>query len=686
MSDFITEPSLCHLRGLSSITEKHTQLIPNFPRDVNLGIRVLRNGHEFNVVQFHERQGTQYFGNISDVLARIQKRLPGSRINKKGQLTAPVSAYSALILSSVCPPGTLKFADKIAHLHYQDRLTEWALHLQAAKERAEYEYDGTTSELADSLVGSIHDPPTAYQRVAASISCKVPGYGLFMKQGTGKTYSAILAAQHRATMWRQSMLNQRATGPTGPFKILIVCPKAVVLNWTRELAKFTTTPGDILEHKGTGRRRTNRLINFFTQPSTVDEPKMGYDWVALIVPYGLMYQDIGILSNIPWGLTIIDESHFIMNPNTDRSQAALRLRDTSQARLALTGTATPNRPEEIYNQLEFLGSGYSGFYSKKAFRDACQVMVKLENVDTPQPQFKFAGIKDCELYQERMAMYGFYITKERALPDLPPQLESIVTMDMSSEQKSMYSKVLNELVIETESAIAEVEESDDKRMANIVLQNVLKRMLKLSEITSGFYKTDTLYDDDGELIQPSELHRFDPNPKLEKLISMLKELPSTSKAIVWTCFTQDILTISARLSIEGIDHVKFYGDTSPAQRRIAEDRFNDDPACRVWVGNSEAGGTGMNLQGQADEHTNCDHMFHYSQHWSGRIKPQANDRNHRYGTRVPCYIIDMVIPGTIDADKVERQQEKAAVSMTLMDVQSMLTRLAEAEHSNGGKL
>jgi hypothetical protein len=208
------------------------------------------------------------------------------------------------------------------------------------------------------------------------------------------------------------------------------------------------------------------------------------------------------------------------------------------------------------------------------------------------------------------------------------------------------------------------------------LQNVLKKIIRLTQITSGFYVSDNVYDDDGTLIKPKETHRFDPNAKLEVLIDFAKTLPSTSKAIISACWQQDIRTISARLALEGMSYVQYYGPISAKQREHNLHLFNTSREPQFLVGNPATFGIGLNILGQADDETNCDHILNFSQGYSSPIIEQLRYRNNRIGTRVPTQFIDFVIYGTYDSECRETVWGKQTQQLNVSNVRKLLAQIS----------
>ncbi|MNL15146.1 hypothetical protein D3C87_1361170 [compost metagenome] len=154
----------------------------------------------------------------------------------------------------------------------------------------------------------------------------------------------------------------------------------------------------------------------------------------------------------------------------------------------------------------------------------------------------------------------------------------------------------------------------------------------MRQIVSGYlaWKDDT----------GNHVLRFKHNPKLDALESIVDEM-GDSKCVVCYDYTETGRMISERLTAAGIDHVWYWGGTKDqsATRR----RFLDDPACRIMVMNSEAGGTGNDgLQNVAR------YMVFYETPTPPITRKQTVKRIHRSGQKRRSYVIDLVAERSLD--------------------------------------
>jgi superfamily II DNA or RNA helicase len=135
------------------------------------------------------------------------------------------------------------------------------------------------------------------------------------EMGLGKTVQAIATMAHLA-----------ARGAT---HFLVVCPASVLINWTREVANHSTL--QVVALHGYDRARA----------ATRWRDEGG---VAVIT-----FGSLGILGRTSPkpALMVVDEAHYVKNPDAKRSKAVNRIAAASERVLFLTGTPMENRIDEF---------------------------------------------------------------------------------------------------------------------------------------------------------------------------------------------------------------------------------------------------------------------------------------------------------------------------------------------------
>jgi SNF2 family DNA or RNA helicase len=465
-----------------------------------------------------------------------------------------------------------------------------------------------------------------------------------MKQGTGKTAVAIGA-----------ICNDAARRKKPKYRAIIVCPPNVRVNWAAEFVKFATQECDTHILRGGQVTRVVQIINAIKSPAPIS---------VIICNYETLQQSWDALQAIEFDYAVLDEAHYIKAHTTKRNQYAQKLGRNAAKRLVLTGTPIANNVNDLFTLFEFMGPGTSGFRSFDSFRKY------FGKYRSTSHGMSFEEAQNLPILKDKLARYSFIISKEEALPYLPDKLYDVAEVEMEPDQAEAYTKLRDELVIEIENTL---ETADNEAVA---VNNILTRLLRLSQITSSFRVIPPVIDENGDVVSQRRVIPFKTNIKVDYVASLVEEKGPNDKTIIWSNWVEDIQAIKTRLEALGEQPVVFYGSSSFDERIEAERRFNEDPNCRWFIGNPQAGGTGLNLLGYPPNdpdrlQTNCTHVVYVSQNWSAILREQSEDRAHRRGTRAPVRITEVVVPNTIDtviATRVAKKRLDAASALDIKDI------------------
>lgn len=576
-----------------------------------------------------------------------RKQVPG----KPNMFLVGATDLSCLLILATWEMNRIKFADEEAAAVFSYLTMRFVSQISTAEKQAIFKTSGSYCTTTNEIISKEGRPLGVYQKVAAQCAVESPdGYALFMDRGTGKSYVGVAAIEAEV---------RKSTKKT-PYYVWIACPKNVMTNWAEEIRQGSMLPVKVTICRGSKVARVKAFIDCVTAE------KSECEWSVLITSYDTVRNTSSALTQFnDWDLGLTDESHNYKSKQTKLWPAIEAMRDVCKKRIPLSGTPILNSLNDLWTQLEFLGKGMSGFVTREAFRKfygsyisdgwGCERLVSFKNVP---------------LIQERLARLSFVILLKDALPSLPGSTYSVIDVEMSKEQEAAYNAVAASLRVE----IADEMNSDKPKAMTV--NNVLTRLLRLAQITSGFLTIDPVYNfDSGELVAEKEINRFNDNPKLDELIRHVKELPRTSKFITWACWRQDIKTIQARMELEGIKVVTLYGATK--DRDAVMKAFNEDPTVRGIIANAGVGGEGVNLLGQAEDGMNCDTVYYYSQDWSFKKRSQSEARNLRRGTRAHVQYYDLCVPDTIDEEIRKRVTAKGQHALAIQDLRDILDKVLE---------
>lgn len=600
---------------------------------------------------------------------RIPESLAFSVSNIETRKLAPTD-YTVILISSCWPRERILFESAEAKQFYDMLCLRFLTQARKAEMQAEFKIEHKVPTLPRDYDKHPTLPLADYQQIALLMGLGEEGSANFGEQGTGKTAAVIARICLEAKRQRAGKMPD---GKQRMLRVLVVAPNQVRFNWHNEIRRFATIPGKVCVVRG-GKAKRLRLLTEIVrndQDCAFTTAIAGYDTIA---------SDPEMFCLIPWDLVICDESHYFKNPDTQRWKALRMIRDkASLRRMALTGTPIANSVMDIFTQLEWLGYGFSGFTTFGSF---ASFHGKYERRGHGQTEHvKLVSYENVPLLQERLTRLTFSITKKEANLGLPDKVYDYYEVEMTPKQTEFYRKLRDELALEIEGDL-EAAEADGGN--EIVIQHILTKLLRLAQICSGFVKWDTIRDEiTGEILKEGKLeHIDDVNPKIEALRELLADKEPHQKTLVWACFIEDHNTISRALTEMGIKHVVYNGQKTQEQREQAVWSFNNDPDCKVFVGNPQTAGEGLNLlgyqPGNTEQDTQCDHEIFFSQNWSYIQRSQAEDRAHRRGTKASVRITDLIVPSTtelgesIDQLIRERVKAKENVAKNVQNIRDIL--------------
>lgn len=157
------------------------------------------------------------------------------------------------------------------------------------------------------------------------------------------------------------------------------------------------------------------------------------------------------------------------------------------------------------------------------------------------------------------------------------------------------------------------------------------------------------------LLEAAEKVKPGRDSKLEHLVKLLRTDLAGRKVVVFTEYRDTLRAAARRLEAEGIRHVLFHGDTPPAEREEALQRFRSDPSVLVFLA-TDAGSEGQNLQ-----HA-CHDLVHLDVPWNPNRYEQRNGRIDRYGQMEAPHIWALV---AADRRKGEGRPEFRALQVVI---------------------
>jgi len=427
--------------------------------------------------------------------------------------------------------------------------------------------------------------PAQASAVAAMTVPGLLGLCLFDEQGSGKTVMTIAAFDEL-----------RVAGEIDA--MIVVCPKSMVSEWPKDIARFLG-PECRVEMAEGGRRQ-----KYETAQRKFDVLVTNYEGVAP------MLLNLMASASTRRYLLVVDESYYLKNGESVRSEIVGKLRAKCQKCFVLCGTPAPNSAHDLVNQFDLADLGYTFGGFKKSNNPAGDWDGIASLVDTK----------------------GVFIRrlKPDILQHVPEKNFHVVSVDLTGKQALMYEKAKSELELELRSLN---NESFKKSLATY-----FQRRAALLQICSCPSAIDpTASEVPAKYIVLDEL--------LESLI------PQGRKVVLWSFYKKSLDEIMARYS--RYCPVRIDGSvSSSAARRDAVRSFQEDSSTMLFVGNPSAAGAGITL------HASYDAVYiSYSNQAAHYL--QSLDRIHRRGQvadEVNYYLL--ICKNTIEETEVVRLRGK----------------------------
>ena len=227
----------------------------------------------------------------------------------------------------------------------------------------------------------------------------------------------------------QAIASMAALAAEGKSHFMVVCPASVLINWCREIRKFST-----LE---------------VTKVHGNDEESLLY-WRENGGVAVTTYESISrftLPERFRISMVIADEAHYVKNPEAQRTKALLKLLEKAEYTLFMSGTPLENRVEEM------------------CFLVSClqpQIAKELEEV-------KF--LSTAEQFRQQLAPVYLRRTREDVLQELPDLIEKEQWCILGEQEKRDYKDaVLSENFMAIRQVSWQVDQLKDSSKASRLLE------------------------------------------------------------------------------------------------------------------------------------------------------------------------------------------------------------------------
>lgn len=470
--------------------------------------------------------------------------------------------------------------------------------------------------------------PMAHQVAVVEESKNRPYFGLFMEQGTGKTFCTIATASH---LFLQDKIDT----------VIVLAPNGVHDNWainelpTHLREDIAVKTKMAVWHSSDGIKAKNRFLYQIQNRTPGDFLWIFANIEAVRVALFRTTLESGAFS-YKNTLMVVDESTVIKNPKAQVTRAALALGDACAYRRILSGTPISQGPLDLWAQCRFLSAEALPYKSYTAFKYEFAIE-EVINLGPHRPSFvKIVGYRNQTLLATLIKRFSYRVLKSECL-DLPEKVYETRYVTLTPEQKAIYTDL-------AQKAFSLLPSN-----GVVTVTSAIALILRLQQVVLGYAP------DESENLVPIPANR------LNVLDDVLNETPR--KGIIFCRFKEDVRRIEDLINTRKEKAVYYSGDVSGEDRVQAVEQFQNNPQVRWFVATSAAA-RGLTL-------TAAETVIYYSQDYRLETRLQSEDRAHRIGQKNTVVYVDLVAKGTVDQQIVKSLRMKKQVADQIIDVEGL---------------
>lgn len=402
------------------------------------------------------------------------------------------------------------------------------------------------------------------------------------EMGIGKTIQAIAYSVLHTEQW----------------PVLVVCPANVKYNWGAEISKWVPDASVCVVKDG---------------KSIIEDANY------TVINYDLMAKRKDELLMNGYNLVILDESHYIKNPDAQRTVAVIEVATQSKGLICLTGTPITNRPAEFFTQLNLLRPG--------RFSNVWNYRKRYCNAVKTKFGWKYDGASNLAELNEQARDFMVRRLLEEVIPEMPDLVESFIPVEISDADWNEYNDLVAMWQQEYEYYL------DNPPMPQGFVLNMLTELRHHCGLLKCKYAADYVVD----------------------------YVVSQSKPLVVFTHHRDVMdNIIDNLSDKTIRYGIIRGGTAPAERQRLVAEFQDDGLDVLFCA-TVAAKEGITL-------TNADTVVFVEREWVPGWEAQAAARIRRIGQNSQyCNQVFLSVERSIDQHFDAVVKGKAAVLSAALD-------------------
>ncbi len=403
--------------------------------------------------------------------------------------------------------------------------------------------------------------------------------------------------------------------------ILVFCRKDNVDTMKKELVKHTNlTYSELTGTTSTARKIVLEFSKSLRSQRTKHVFLMGHDRAKSLEDE---------LTALEPTAVIVDEAKAIASPDSARSKAIHRIGHLSSVlfRCPMAGQFAPQDKLNYWSIFYFADKGKALGKSYYQFKNQYFVKMGFDWILKPGAREVLMQIvaDNCQILDVR---------------------------DVRIPRRVQYRCVVTKASDEQDHWLAMFGKGVMRRPDNAVfaISNAAVSFEKQLQVTGGYFKWMDIFGPDGNVVEEGLLQRLDENPKLERLIELLKEelperlIAGNPKIVIWAARTEELRMIAERLDKEDIGYAMLSGSLQNVKENTAaKAEFQNDSSCRIFLSQADMG-IGLNELVEADTSI----WYSNSHKIDSRMQSEARfDREGQLSNIINH--IDMVLEGKEDA-------------------------------------
>lgn len=408
-------------------------------------------------------------------------------------------------------------------------------------------------------------------------------------------------------------------------KIVIVCPSLLKRNWYKEIKKWSARDLKIQIVEG-------------------KSSELNPDANIYIINYDIIHSYASKFKKIKIQMAILDESHYIKNPDSQRSKGVNDGLKHAEFKVLLTGTPILNKPMELISQLEFLGVMHK-FGGRTAFK---QNYCDMELNDFG---YTYGSSNEEDLQEELRRICMIRRQKVEVLPDLPEKTKQVLYLPIKN--RKLYEEVEKNAItwfkekIKRNDSLSEEEKRE--ALAKKQNRNSVEQLQRIEYLKQAAVEL-----------------------KMESVFEWIDNTLEESKLVV---YVHHETTVNALLERYNGRCIHLVGGMSKKADKIVEE-FQGNDEVRLFIAGLTAAAAGVTL-------TAADKLAFIELGWNPGIHGQAEDRIHRISQTKKVNIYYLLAEYTIEEDIYDLIISKEETIDATMNIDKLIKKIEERRKLKG---